>query len=278
MINKIKSKLPFGVRKLIRHLYPFNKSNPYNYYHPRFNQLNISDYFLFRCDNFESIFIAENSLAIFSAEPIECKHLFYFFNVSGNKCGKFEIVSALFHYQLNIKTHMTGGEKIGSFIHQTIYSNDLLNKESDLKSNKLIFQHRGYTGYRSLNSKHDNYSFLHGNFGSMYFHKGKLLSLSTQRAEHSYTPQIIIKAGKFYELYFNNPTNKILKISITLILKSNKLSSIKTLYINPMGSYMFEYSSNSESEIGNISWKTNLPVGRAIVFENDGVLFDIFHS
>jgi len=278
MINKIKSKLPFGIRKIIRSLYPFNKSLPYTYFSPSFSQFNVSDFFLFRCDNFESIFIAENNLAIIIAEPIECKHLFYFFNVAGTKCGIFEVNSSLFHYQLSINSQMTGCENIGSFIHQTIYSDEYLKKEPAIVSKKLIFQHRGYAGYRKRNDNFGNYSFAHGNFGAMYYYKEKLLSLSIQRSEHYYTPQIIIKNGKFYEIYFNNPTRKLLKISISLKDKSNESIDIKTIYINPLGSYMFEYSSTSTDQIYNISWKTNLPIGRAVVFENDGVLFDIFHS
>jgi len=31
-------------------------------------------------------------------------------------------------------------------------------------------------------------------------------------------------------------------------------------------------------EVLNISWQSALPVGRAVIFENNGVLFDVFHS
>ena len=240
--------------------------------------MNVSDFFLFRCDNFDTVFIAENNLAIFTSDPVECKHVFYFFSISGSNCGRFEVNSDSFHYQLKIDSEMTGGETIGGFIHQTAYPNEFLEKIPVIDSKQLIFQHRGYTGFRRKESSSSCFSFLHGNFGGMYIRKGKLHSMSRQRSEHCYTPQIIIKNDKFYELFFLNPTSKMLIISIILVDKYNKSRTIGNSKISPFGSYKFELSTFSESEIENISWKTNLPIGRAIVFENNGVLFDVFHS
>jgi hypothetical protein len=170
------------------------------------------------------------------------------------------------------------GETIGGFIHQTEYSREFLEKTPIINSKQLIFQHRGYTGFRRKESSSSCFSFLHGNFGGMYINKGKLLSTSKQRSEHYYNPQIIIKTDKFYELFFLNPTSKKLIISVILIDKFNKSRTIGNSKVDPFGSYKLELNTFSKSEIGNISWKTNLPVGRAIVFENNGVLFDVFHS
>ena len=278
MINSIKSKLPYNIKKVIRSIYPFNRSNPYTCFQPSFDQFNVSDFFLFRCDNFETVFVAENNLALLSAKPVECKHIFYFFTSSGNNCGKFEVSSSLFHYELQIDSQMTGGELIGSFIHQTVYSNESLKKESALILNQLIFQNRGYSGYKRKDSNYSNYSFLHGNFGSMYIHNGKLSSLSRQRSAHYYSPQIIIKIDKLYEFYFINPTNKKLNLSIFLKNNSNNSSNSENVEIPPMGLYKYDLITSLENEICNISWKTNLPVGRAIVFENNDLLFDVFHS
>ena len=278
MINKIKSWAPNGLKKIVGYSYPLNRSIAYKYFQPNFDQLNLSDFFLFRCDNFETVFIAENNLAILASNPVECKHVFYFFSISGSNCGRFEVNSDSFHYQLKIDSEMTGGETIGGFIHQTEYSSEFLEKIPGIDSKQLIFHHRGYTGFRRKESSSSCFSFLHGNFGGMYIHKGKLLSISRQRSEHYYTPQIIIKTDKFYELFFLNPTNKKLKILIFLIDKYNKSRTIGNLKVDPFGSCKFELNTLSENEIGNISWKTNLPVGRAIVFENNDILFDVFHS
>jgi len=278
MIKKIKEKLPNNFKKLLRHLYFFNNSVPYSYFQPSFDQFNLSDFFLFRCDNFDTIFIADNNLALLSAKPIECRHIFYFYSVSGSRCGRFEVTTDLFHYHLKINSQMTGGELIGGFIHQTIYSDDSLKKETEFSSEKLLFQHRGYTGYRRKGGDSYCYSFLHGNFGAMYIKNGKLLSLSRQRALHSYSPQIQIKINKFYEFYFTNPTSKDLKLDITLTDQYNKSHNVLSVKINPMGSYKFNLASTSKDLIRNISWTTRLPIGRAIVFENDGIMFDVYHS
>ena len=64
MINKIKSWVPNGLKKIVGYSYPLNRSIAYKYFQPNFDQLNISDFFLFRCDDFETVFIAENNLAI----------------------------------------------------------------------------------------------------------------------------------------------------------------------------------------------------------------------
>ena len=278
MINKIKSWVPNGLKKIVGYSYPLNRSIAYKYFQPNFDQFNLSDFFLFRCDDFETVFIAENNLAILTTNPVECKHVFYFFGISGSNCGRFEVNSDSFHYQLKIDSEMTNGETIGGFIHQTEYSSEFLEKIPSIDSKQLIFQHRGYTGFRRKESSSSCFSFLHGNFGGMYIRKGKLLSISRQRSEHYYTPQIIIKIDKFYELFFLNPTSKMLIISIILVDKYNQSRTIGNSKVSPFGSYKFELNTFSESQIQNISWKTNLPVGRAIVFENNGVLFDVFHS
>ena len=278
MINKIKSWVPSSLKKIVRDSYPLNKDELYTPFLPNFFQFNISDFFLFRCDNFETVFIAENNLALLTSNPVECKHIFYFFSISGSNCGRFEENSDSFHYQLKIDSEMTGGEAIGGFIHQTQYSSELLEKTSVADSKQLFFQHRGYTGFRRKESRSSCFSFVHGNFGGMYIRKGKLLSLSRQRAEHYYTPQIIIKTEKFYELFFLNPTNKKLIVLIFLVDKYNKSRTIGNIKVDPFGAYKFELNTLCENEIENISWKTNLPVGRAIVFENNDILFDVFHS
>jgi len=278
-MNKIlKSKIPLSFKKIVRSVYPLNASSEHTYFYPKDSKLNFSDFFMFRCDDFETVFIAENNLALLLAEPINCRHAFYFFNSHGHLCGEHRDVSNSFHYLLKITKQMTNSEKIGGFIHQTSYSNDLIIEDSILTSNRINFQHRGYTGYRKKTDENSCYSYMHGNFGGMYLYDDSFLSLSRQRASHFYTPQIIIKPDRFYEFYFCNPTEKKLLVSISLIDKS--LNSFKAVskVIKPKGSYLYELDTFIYNQITNISWKTNLPVGRAAVFENNGFLFDVFHS
>ena len=82
----------------------------------------------------------------------------------------------------------------------------------------------------------------------------------------------------FYEFFFLNPTNKKLKVSIFLIDKFNKSHKLGKSNIEPFGTFMFALDTFSQNDVNNISWITNLPIGRAIVFEKNGDLFDVFHS
>jgi hypothetical protein len=278
MIKILKSKIPRSFKKIIRSIYPLNVSSEHTYFFPKDSKLNISDFFMFRCDDYETVFIAENNLALLMAKPIDCKHAFYFFNSHGQLCGKYKDVSNSFHYALKITNQMTNNEKIGSFIHQTSYPSDVIIEDSILTSNKIYFQHRGYTGFRKKNGVNSCYSYMHGNFGGMYLYNDSFVSLSRQRVSHFYTPQIVIKPDRFYELYFCNPTDKKLVISISLIDKSLTSYEALSKVIKPKGSYLYKLDTFIDNQITNISWKTNLPVGRAAVFENNGLLFDVFHS
>ena len=283
MINiysQLKKYIPKTIKKFIRYSFPFlNNSVPYKFREPSFKGFNVSDFFLFRCDNYETIFVAENNLALVLAEPIVCHHKFYFFNKFGNRCGFFEVSDDSFHYNLNINKKIVGGEELGSFIHQTGYLNSDLKKLISLQSKSIIFQHRGYTGFRRSADESPIFSFVHGNFGAMYIdNKNKVHSLSTQRKKHFYTPQIIIKPGNSYDFFFNNPGVNKLSIKIILFNKANKLFMDESVVINSLSSYRFNLSDSYREEDLNISWETHLPIGRAIVFEYQGSSFDVYHS
>jgi hypothetical protein len=278
MINTIKTLISPSLKQKLKNFYPFNRSLQYSNFQHNVDQLNLSDFFLFRNDKLDTVFIAENSLALLTSNPINCIHKFYFYDQNGSNCGQYEAVSNSFHYKLIINSEMTGDNSIGGFIHQTEYSKEILDQNPDISLKKLIFHHRGYSGFRRKDSDFNFYSFLHGNFGGMYMNKGEITSISKQRSKHFYSPPIIIKSDKTYELFFLNPTHKKLKISIFLIDKHNEFRNIGNIDINPLGSSRFDINNSSNREIENISWKTNLPIGRAIVFENNGALFDVFHS
>lgn len=268
------------IKKFIRYsLPPFNSSIPYSFFQPSFNGLNISDFFLFRCDDYETIFVAENSLALLHAESLPCRHKFYFFNSFGISCGFFEVEDNDFHFNLKITKDIVSNEKIGSFIHQTTYSNSILNEFKLDNLDPIIFHHRGYTGYRKLNDESLIFSYVHGNFGGMFVNDKNLVkSLSRQSKTHSYTPQIIINPASSYDFFLNNPTDRNLFIKIVLIDNKNKIVNEEKLTINPFGSFCFNLDKSSIKQDLNISWETNLPIGRAIIFEYNEFSFDVFHS
>lgn len=278
MIYKIKSLIPYNLKKIATFYFPFNRSAQYSNLDDSIEQLNLSDFFLFRCDTFDTIFIAENSLALLTSNPIACKHKFYFYDQFGSSCGQYEVINDSFHYKLSINIEMTGNNSIGGFIHQTEYSREILDQTDDINLKKLNFHHRGYSGFKRNDNDSNPPSFVHGNFGGMYINKGILTSISRQRSTHHYSPQIVIKNNRIYEFVFLNPTNRKLRVSIFLINKFNTSQEICKSSINPFGSFIFELDTFAQNEISNISWITNLPIGRAIVFENNEDLFDVFHS
>ena len=275
----LKNIFPKSIKRFIRYsLFPFNGSIPYKYDEPTFANFNVSDFFLFRCDNFETEFIAENNLALVLAKPILCNHKFYFFNKVGKKCGFFEVEDDGFHITLKINKEIVGGEEIGSFFHQTDYPNSDVNKLISEDTTPLFFQHRGYSGFRRQASKTPLSSFVHGNFGAMYLDNNKVKSLAVQRKKHFYTPQVIINPKKSYDFFFNNPTHKNLSVRIILSTKTNKFVMEREIVINPLGIYKFNLDNCSRLEELNISWETRLPIGRATIFEYQKSSFDVFHS
>lgn len=268
------------IRKFLKNYPPFNYSSPYTPLWKYKANRSISDFFLFRLDDYETVFIAENSLALLSAETVMCKHHFIFFNAIGVRCGEFIVNSDDIHYQLNITKEMVNNELFGGFIHQTHYQNSVLLKHKLIIGN-LTIQHRGYTGYRKVIdiSTIDNvFSFCHGNFGGMYLKAGKIKSLAKLRATHIYTPQVIFYPEQVYELAFLNPINKKITVKI-LITQEDKVKNIlQVVNIEPFGSVIIKVEKNIYNTQYNLSWQTRLPIGRSIIFSHQKQGFDVFHS
>ena len=100
-----------------------------------------------------------------------------------------------------------------SFTHES----QELNKKSFIfknlrKKNVVGIQHRGYTVYKKTSYSLGNIA--HGNFGGITF-TDKISSSAVQRNnEFKYTTMYLFKKTEFYDLVFNNPTAKELKIKI----------------------------------------------------------------
>jgi len=267
------------MNKLISKLVNFREylnANPLSIFHSKFGRLesDVSDLFAFRLDGYETVFIAENSLALLLSEHLECEHIFHFFDANGRGCGIHKVISDKFHYSLNIDEVMTGGVRLGGFVHHVRYPHDLTKKHSALFLD-ILFQHRGYTGFRR-NSK-SNFSFFHGNFGLIYIDGTKIKSLARARDKHVYTPQFTIKPEYGYDLIFSNPVDR--QICIKFFLQSNDSSKVvDECCILSHATHMLTIKTGSVLQESNISWETSLPVGRCVVFEYKDEYFDVFHS
>jgi hypothetical protein len=266
------------LRKAINFWHYFNAS-PFSIIHSKLRMgklgTDVSDFFAFRLDEYETIFIAENNLALFTARPIECKHIFHFIDDSGNACGVFEVNSEDFHYNLAINKSMTGGVMVGGFTHHIKYADNVVSQYDSLLSH-FDFQHRGYTGFRKMGQA--GFSYVHGNFGGLYFDKDEnIKSLARLRTKHVYTPQFTIKPNYDYDFIFSNPVNRKIYIKFLLInVERTEILVYKCLA--PFATNKFTFNQLGIENDCNISWETNFPVGRCVVFENNGDYFDVFHA
>jgi len=278
-LKKFKGMLPYfisgPISSFISH---FNSSNPYTPFYFKFSGLNVSDFFLFRCDSYETVFVAENNLALLLAIPVKCTHVFHFFDVDGQRCGYFENCNDEFHYSITISEELVGGQPFGGFIHQTVYTSDVLEKYESV-INGVTFQHRGYTGYRKSKSQSPVYSFVHGNFGGIYEDRRKVIrSLARQTCSHFYTPQFAIRPENKYELYFLNPTKKRMLVTLKVINSFNSMVNFFECDLNAFSSYYLVLEGLPEEGLCNVTWESKLPVFRCIVFDHFKSTFDVFHS
>jgi hypothetical protein len=265
---------------LLNKVYKFNSllnASPYSLLKTKFNKLDydISDLFIFRLDQFETIFIAENNLALLLGKHIKCNHIFNFFDLKGQPCGLVKVEDRKYSFKLSIDKETTNGEEFGSFTHHTEYPKKILEKYSKLLLD-ISFHHRGYSGYRR--SEVFGYSYVHGNFGGLYLdNHNRLRSLARLRRNHIYTPQLIIKSDFSYDFLFANPTNKNVNIKFFLIKdESSKLINEATLL--PWATHRTSLGDSIIEKNCNISWETSFPIGRCIIFEYNSNFFDVFHS
>ncbi len=174
-----------------------------------------------------------------------------------------------------INNEITGSVKFGSFTHHVEYTSETLKQYDELLTD-ISFQHRGYTGFRkNLDS---GFSYVHGNFGGMYVGSHQSIkSLARLRGKHTYTPQFTIKPNYNYDLIFYNPTSKdtCIKFFLTDV---NSTKMLKEECLGPHANYKFTLNDYSINNDCNISWETNLPLGRCLVFEYNEKHFDVFHS
>ena len=262
-------------------IFNFNKYKnlyPYSVFKTYFlkEKISVSDFFVFRLDDYETIFLAENTLSLVLAEKIKCKHSLHFYSEEGNLINTHSIETEDFFTEIKFSKLMTNGFEVGLFIHQIDYDQNIKHQYNDI-FDSVSFNHRGYSGYRKLGKT--AYSFVHGNFGSIYIdNNGKLETFARQRKNFSYTPQMEIIPNTTYELFFVNPTKRNLQISLLLSGKNLKIEFFRKIDIKPFGYKCINLKSNDLEGASNFSWVTKLPVGRALIFEHFQKGFDVFHS
>ena len=269
--NKIKNILPIRSRVFLSYLKNINH-NPYNLRSLKIQKSSISDFFVFDRDCYRLSFLAENVRALLLGKKVEVKHNFIFFSSAGNILHKKVFCSNEFFTKIDLDNSKCF-DKYSSFIH---FVESECNLEDFLIQNKrkitlkLYEQNRGYSIFYPCSNSSG--SIAHGNFGAI----SKDLKMKAKRTllSHIYTPIYKFNRCSQYDLVFNNPTPKKLRIKILLNNSMKKYD----IGINSMGTKYFRV----DNYTGSISYQSKLPICRALIFKNptpnNSGNLDVFHS
>ena len=269
--NKIKNLLPIKSKVFLSYLKNINH-NPYKLGSLEIQRSSISDFFVIDRDCDKISFVAENIRALLLGEKVEVKHNFVFFSGEGNILQKKIFCSNEFFTKITLDKSKCF-DKYSSFIHfveSECNLEDFLIENQRKTTLKLYEQNRGYSiFYPCANSSG---AIAHGNFGAIC--KDLKMKAKSTLLSHIYTPIYKFNRCFKYDLVFNNPTPKKLKIKI-LLNNSIKKYDIE---INTMGTKYFRV----ENYTGSISYQSKLPICRALIFKNptpnNSGNFDVFHS
>ena len=271
LIKTIKTVLPLKAKFVLSYLKNINH-NPYtlNSFFECYG--NVSDFFIFDQDSYSIGFIAENIRALLLGKKVYVTHHFKFFTPEGELLDHQSFKTNKFFQKIRF-SKIDSKFRYFSFIHYVeseITIKEILSKKGNKKFLNFSEQNRGYTIYYPNDLI--NGTVVHGNFGGI----SKDLKKSAQQTliKHSYTPIYKFENELEYDLVFNNPTPKKLTIEITL----NNSIKKSVLIIPTLGTKFI----NIKNYSGSISFHSNLPICRAIVFKNPSknisYSFDVFHT
>jgi hypothetical protein len=239
----------------------------------------VSDHFLWRGDVAGTRFVAENALALLTAEPIEVLHRLTIYDENGKLFREFNYDSS---EPYAVIEPGGSGPLIGTFIHSTFYDTTKLNPDQKLLLD-LQRWHRGYCEYRR---RPDSvWSSVHGNFGGITseakannrYHR----LLARARGTFLYTPQYLLRNTQTVTAYFLNscPNDQTIEVFFTPKgADCNEHSElVATLKVPPLGVRQMSVSKKE----GYITCRSRMPVCRPLIFaEEEGMdhHFDVFHT
>lgn len=272
LIKKVfKSQKYQNIKIFLSYLRNYNHS-PYSLSSLFCDQGSLSDFFVFDRDCNYIGFIAENIRSILTGEEVSIKHIFKFFSSNGNLIYSQSFNTKEYFKKIVFKPIKTN-EKYFSFIHYVesdLNLNEIFMKKGINKKIKFSEQNRGYSIYYP--DKLSSGSCVHGNFGGISKDLKKMAR--TTFMKHIYTPIYKFEDFHKYDLVFNNPTNK--NILIKILFNNSFKESI--LSIPSLGTRYLRI----DNYCGSLSFESNLPICRPIVFKNPtpnfSSDFDVFHS
>ena len=233
-----------------------------------------SDFFFYCSKFFLNSYKAENTLGLLMKRPIDVNHVFIFYSQDGVRFKEIKFKSSDLIISIDFPKFRTK-DKYLSFTHEIIPIQEELKIKNIIGQKDLVsLQHRGYSIFKK------NYdalgSIVHGNFGVICPSDIKKSAAKQRNIEFSYTPTYEFEYDSNYELLFNNPTSKILKIKV--FFKNDYFNSnVEELYIKPMGTNYINFKNYK----GQISFNSKLPICRPLILKNPNIEsnnFDVFHS
>ena len=233
-----------------------------------------SDFFFYSPLFYLNTYRAENTLALLLKKPINVRHQFVFYSKNGLEFKRIFFDSSDFIISFDFPVFKTL-DKYLSFTHEIIPLKSEFKIRNFIGKNKLVsLQHRGYTIFKK--QKNSVGSSVHGNFGVVCPSNLKKSGAKQSQIKFSYTPSYEFDDFENYDLLFNNPTNKVLKIEIKFKNRDLYFSD-RNLSIKPMGTNHISLSKYK----GQISIYSKLPICRPLIFKNpeiEAINFDVLHS
>lgn len=238
----------------------------------------VSDLFLWRQEGGGTRFVAENTLALLTGDPINVKHRLTFFDADGTLFQEMDWLSS------EIYTTIEPGDlglPLGTFIHATFYERSSLPPQTKALLG-LQRAHRGYCAYRRQPTS--VWSSVHGNVGGITNgatdadHHHELLA--RRRRKFLYTPQVHLHNSQTVRLFFLNPCRQAESISIflnSIDATSPSADPLHTLLVPSLG----VRSCILQGKDGYLTCLSRLPMCRPLVFvEEAGTSdhFDVFHT
>lgn len=275
-MNSIKSLLKHFFPGKIYHLLSAIKnrsSYPYSFSTIFKLPESISDFFVWSPYARKTYFVAENVRALIKGEKVKVTHHLKFYSRDGVFLREDSHSDDDFFSRIKINGKLNE-EHYCSFTHSVQCDEDgddiFIDKTIKMNRELVCGQNRGYCIYYP-DSDLSIGSMVHGNFGGISDQGARL---ARQRAMHLYTPAYMFEPHNEYDLVFNNPTSRQLKLCVFY----NSTNDFLEHSIEPLGTL----SVRIVNYTGTLSFESRLPIGRPVIFKNpdskNSSDFDVLHS
>lgn len=244
---------------------------PSIYLKPKSEDVSVSDFFFWRCDDdFETKFFITNlaSQILPDIKQID-KIKIMIFKSNGNLLETQDFTLQPFETREFFFNDKKYKNNYGSFFvfHQ-------FEKLDDLINNGCHIAERGYTGYKK---KTGVWNFVHGNhYSASLLSNGEIQSLiSTSFFKSNYRMQLSFKDSNKQQLIINNPDQKNFNYDLIYLDENNNFLKKDALEVKPKETKLYDLDHENMSFI---EIKSNFIFCRPLVLKHYDNYFDIFHA